>query len=317
MQFIDAEGVRAATPYSALVDAIADGLRGEVQSPSRSVHVYDDKGGTLMAMPAWRSGGDTVGIKILTVCPGNVALGLPAIDGIYVGFDLRTGTLRGLVEGTVLTARRTAAVSALGARYLARPDARRLLVIGTGAVSSELPEAHTCVHDLETIMIWGRSPQKAALLASECRAKGLPARQVDDLAGAAGEADIIAAATTVAQPIIFSDWVQPGTHLSLLGAYNPGMAEAAPELVARSRIFADSRAAVLEKGGEIHRAIAAGLIRPETIEADLASLASGYPVARGAEDITLLKSVGFAALDLIAADLVLTRGADVQKSGRS
>ena len=306
MRFIDAAAVRETTPYPTLIDALECGLRHPTRSPNRSVHTFDDHGSVLLSMPAWSGDAGLLGVKLLTVCPKNGDKGLPSINGIYVAFDVADGRLLACIEGASLTARRTAATSALAARNLAPGDARVLLVIGTGAVARELLPAHAAIHVYERVILWGRNRDKADAIASDCRAAGLMVEVAADLEAAVRKADVIASATAAQRPFIESHWVTPGTHLSMMGAFTPSMAECEPELVASVRLFADNRAAVLEKGGEVCQAIQRGLIGEHAIEAELAELAAGaFQFERDAADITLFKSVGFASLDLIAAQLAI------------
>jgi ornithine cyclodeaminase len=308
MRVIDAAALAALTPYPALVAALASGLARPVESPPRT-HIDPTGGGdALLLMPAWRPGG-LMGVKLVTAYPGNSARGLPAIAASYTAFSHATGEVIAVLDGTELTARRTAACAALGALWLARKDAARLLVIGTGALAAPLAHAHAAaLPALRDIAIWGRDGAKAARVADSLAAEGLRARPAPSLPEAVAVADVIAVATTARQPVIASDWVRPGAHLGLVGAFTPAMAEAEPALLPRAQLYADDRAAVLAKGGEVVQAIAAGLITAEAVRADLAALAVAGPPPRAAGAITVFKSVGFAALDLIAAELTLGYG---------
>ena len=163
--------------------------------------------------------------------------------------------------------------------------------------------------DLREVCIWGRNLAKAQAVVDALAAQGLAARACDDLQTVLAEADVVAAASTATAPFIRSAWVRPGTHLGLIGAFTPTMAEAEPALLPRCQIFADNREAVLQKGGEVPQAIAQGLLPATAIDAELAELAAQPTRGWRADDaaITVFKSVGFAALDLIAAEEVLRR----------
>ncbi len=303
MRVIDGADLARLTPYPLLADALRRGLRG-VQSPPRTHLDPTGQGDALLLMPAWRAGG-LIGVKLVTVYPGNAARGEPAVAAAYAAFDHADGRLLALLDGTVLTVRRTAAAAALAALLLARPGARCLLVCGTGALAPELARAHAAlIPALAHILIWGRNETKARALAAALAAEGLPAGPASDLEAALAQADIVAAATTATRPFLRAAAIRPGMHLGLIGAFTPAMSEAEPALLARARLFADDRDAVLAKGGEMVQAIAAGLIAPAAIEADLAGLVSAPPV-RAAEDVTVFKSVGFAGLDLVAAEVAL------------
>lgn len=308
MRVIDGPELERRTPYPALIAALRDRLAERLASPQRLILDPTGQGDALLLMPAWREGGLMV-VKLVTVYPRNAEAGRPALDASVTVFDQRDGRLRAILDGVVLTVRRTAAASALGAALLARPDAATLLVIGTGALAPALARAHLAAQPgVRHVRVWGRTPAKAEALAAGLRAEGVDAAAAPDLDTAIAAADTIVTATTATQPIIRAESVRPGTHLSLVGAFTPAMAEAEPALMPRARVFADDRASILVKGGEVAQAIKAGLIAESAIEADLADLVRTAPPRRP-DEITVFKSVGFAALDLIATELALQEDA--------
>lgn len=295
MRILDASAVAAATPWTRLAEALRARIAQPISAPARTTLDPTGRGDTLLLMPAWHEGG-AIAVKLVTVYPRES----PALDGIVVAFDQKTGKVTAVLDGMAITNRRTAATAALGSRLLARPDARRLLVIGTGAMAGPLIQAHRAICGVEEVAVWGRTPAHAAALA---RREG--AIHAPDLAAAVAAADIIAAATTASRPMIASDMVRRGTHLTLIGAFTPAMAEAEPQLLARAAlIYADDHASVLAKGGEVCQAIQAGIIAESALRGGLAELAAAPPV-RPPEAITVFKTVGFAALDLIATELAL------------
>jgi ornithine cyclodeaminase len=305
MRVIDGPELERLTPYPALMAALRERLAEKVASPQRLILDPTGQGDALLLMPAWREGGLMV-VKLVTVYPRNAEAGRPALDASVTVFDQRDGCLRAILDGVVLTVRRTAAASALGAALLARRDCSTLLVIGTGALAPALARAHLAAQpNLARVRVWGRTPAKAEALAAGLRAEGVGAEAVPELDAAIAAADTIVTATTATRPIIRADTVRPGTHLSLVGAFTPTMAEAEPALMKRARVFADDRAAILAKGGEVAQAIKAGLIGEDAIIADLAELVRTGPPRRRPDEITVFKSVGFAALDLIAVELAL------------
>ncbi len=307
MQFIDRFETARRLPYPALIEALARGLQQPIVSPARSHFQPNADASAVLVMSAWQPHG-IFGCKVVSVWPGNNALGKPAVAAAYVAMSCEDGSVMAMIDGTELTLRRTAAAAALAAQKLARPGSRRLLVIGCGALALPMVEAHRAVFALSDVLIWGRQIDKAQALVDALAGLGIAARASSDLQQALAGADIAVAVTTATQAFIPANWVKPGTHLGLVGAFTPEMAEAEPALLARCRLFADSREAVLQKGGEVVQALKRGLIAESDICAELAELAAAARPAAGRladSDVTVFKSVGFAALDLIAAGLVL------------
>ena len=308
MHFIAKEDVERLAPYGDLVEALAKGLGEPIESPPRSHFNPNHDASAVLIMPAWRPH-QIMGTKIVSIWPGNNARGLSAVSAIYVVTSCKDGTPLAVIDGTELTLRRTAAAAALAARTLARPNSQRLLVLGTGALSAHLAMAHHSVFNLSEVTVWGRSLDKACGVVANLAEVGIVAQATSDLQLALANADIVAAATTASTPFIPSAWVMAGTHLGLIGAFTANMAEAELQLLPRAQLFADNRAAVLEKGGEVVQALRAGLISAQDVLAELSELVASPALADGRRadsDITVFKSVGFAALDLIAAEHVLS-----------
>jgi ornithine cyclodeaminase len=307
MQFIPKEDVERLAPYGPLVEALAKGLREPIESPPRSHFNPNHDASTVLIMPAWKPH-QVMGTKIVSIWPENNARGQSAVSAIYVVTSCKDGTPLAVIDGTELTLRRTAAAAALAARLLARPMSTRLLVVGSGALSAHMAMAHHSVFSLSAITIWGRHLDKAQSVVATLARAGITARATDDLQQALANTDIVAAATTASTAFIPSEWVHAGTHLGLIGAFTASMAEAELQLLPRARLFADNRAAVLEKGGEVVQALRAGLISEQDVLAELSELVALPSLVDGRRseaDITVFKSVGFAALDLIAAEHVL------------
>ena len=299
--------VRSHLDWPQLIDALADMFRSGCSVGPRVHHelaVPNAPDGTLLLMPAWKCG-RFIGVKVVTVFPGNAALGLPSVSASYLLFDASNGAPLAFMEASGLTAKRTAAASALAARYLARPDAARLLLVGTGRVARELACAHAAVRTIQSVAVWGRDFAKAERLACELSEAGRNAVAVPDLHTAAGDADIISCATLSSPPLLQADWIVPGTHVDLVGAFKPSMREVDERLMGRASIFVDTRTGALAEAGDIVIAIERGAITPENIRADLAELVAGiHPGRQDRGDITVFKSVGTASEDLAAAVLV-------------
>lgn len=306
-----AEEINAALDYDALADALSAAFAaGEVEAPLRHVHDVGTEAvpGHLLMMPALRRG-VRFGVKLVNVFPHNGASGLGAVNGIYVLFDGSNGLPLAVLDSDALTNRRTAAASRLAARHLARPDAATLLVVGTGRLAAHLARAHAAGRALSRLLVFGRDPAKAAALADRLAREGLPAAPAADLECAVGEADIISCATTSHAPLILGAWVKPGTHVDLAGAFRPHMRESDGALVARARVFADTRAGVLREAGDLLQAKAEGAFADEDLIGDLSDLCAGRVKGRaGPQEVTLFKSVGTALEDLVAAEMVLAAG---------
>jgi 1-pyrroline-2-carboxylate reductase [NAD(P)H] len=202
---------------------------------------------------------------------------------------------------------RTAAVSALAARYLAREDAQRLVVCGTGNLAPYVTLAHATVRPIESVVIWGRTPEKAERTAAAVRAErpDLDVQAAQDLERAVREADVVSCVTGSHEPLVLGDWVQPGTHTDFIGNHERDGRECDTELVVKARVHVDSRANVLNEAGEILIPIEEGRFEADRIVGELAELCSGAVPGRTSDDeITLFKSVGTALSDLAAARLV-------------
>lgn len=305
MQFFDQAAVAQALPYPALIEALAAGLQQPIQSPARSVYAPNGDNSAVLIMPAWKVQ-EIMGVKLVSIWPGNSARGQSAVSAVYVLISCADGTPIAVLDGTELTLRRTAAAAALSARMLARKNSQTLAILGTGSLSVPMAVAHASVLDCKTILVWGRDGKKTQAVVDRLALQGITAHASNDLQATLAQADVVSVASTANEPFIRSDWVRPGTHLSLMGAFTPTMAEAEPALMPRAQVFADSREAVLQKGGEVLQAIQQGLMAAADILAELAELAAQPQRAWRASDeaITVFKSVGFASLDLIAAELV-------------
>ncbi len=305
MRFFTAQDVHAALDLDRLADAIAAALAAAPVAPLRHAHALNDTD-SLLLMPAWSA--QALGVKLVTVMPGNRALGAATVNAIYVLFDRATGSAAAVIDGEALTLRRTAATSLLAARHLARSDARNALIIGTGTLAPYMAHAHARACRLERLWIWGRRGEGAQSLAQRLRDEGLPAQAVEDLEVAVRGADVISCATTSTQPIVRGAWIAPGTHLDLVGGFRRGMREADDEAIARARIVVDTYAGALAEAADIVEPLERGVIQREAIVAQLAELVSGARAGRtDAKEITLFKSVGTAIADLAAAQLLLER----------
>jgi ornithine cyclodeaminase len=306
MRILDQLATASSLAFPALIDAIGSMFAGACVMPVRHHHtvaVPGESPATLLLMPAWQPGA-YIGVKLVSVFPDNHQRGLPAIHGSYLLSSGKTGEMLAVIDGGELTARRTAATSALAARYLARSDASTLLVVGTGRLSLNLIEAHSQVRALTKVLVWGRDITKARAVANEAIALGYPAEATDDLEAAARSADIISCATLSHVPLIRGAWLKPGSHLDLVGAFKKDMRESDDEAVLRATLFVDTREGAFAEAGDLLQPLEAGVITRDSIKAELAELVTGQAPGRQSEDeITLFKSVGAALEDLAGAIL--------------
>ena len=302
--------------HSAVIDALHNTWSQSTRPtcPTRTAHTQqrgDEEDSILLLMPCWQTSAVS-GVKIVNVVPGNADRDLSSIQSSYLTFDGVTGAPTAVMDGNTLTAVRTACVGALGARLLARQDSRVLLVIGTGAVGSQLPLAYTAaLPSLEVVYVASGRVAKAEALVALLVEKGMDARVVGDgegdLEAAVNEADIISCATPATAPLFPRSWVSPGTHIDLIGSFTPEMREVDDQTVADADVYIDTPVA-LEEAGELVQALASGAIQDSHIKGDLASLCSA-PVppshSRDPSGITLFKAVGSGVSDLACARLVL------------
>lgn len=308
--YLDSAELDRLLDYPSLVEALRDGFAQDWTVPVRhhySIPMAGEPEQTLLLMPAWDAG-KAIGMKLATITPGNGARGLPAVNAVYLLVDGPTGQPRALMDGACLTVRRTAAASALAARYLAREDAAVMLMVGAGALCRPLIEAHRSQRPIGKVYLWAREAAKREGKAKELAALGMPVEAVGDLGQAARQADLISCATLSATPLIMGDWLKPGAHLDLVGAFTPAMRESDDEAVRRASLFCDTRAGALKEGGDLVIPLKAGLIQENSIKADLADLARGRHKGRAtAQEITLFKSVGTAIEDFAAARLAMAK----------
>lgn len=314
MQLIDADTVHRLLDYPGLIEALAEAHRGDEPLIDRCLLQAEESGPHggegFLVLPAWRPG-RSLGVKIATVMPHNASRhpALPTIHALYPLFDGDSGEPLAVVDGTALTLRKTAADSALGARLLARADAATLLMVGAGALAPHLIAAHRAARpSLRRVLVWNRSAGNRDRLVEQLRADGIAAKPVEELAESVPAADVICCATASTEPLVRGDWLQPGTHLDLVGAYNPGLRESDDECVRRATLFVDWRGSTVEVAGDLVQPIADGVIGADAIAADLFALCRGeHGGRRDDEEITLYKNGGGGHLDLFTAEHLVAR----------
>lgn len=307
MEMIPDHAVARELSWDDLVPALQRAFASSVNVPAR-LH-ESTSSGTLLVMPAWTQGG-FLGLKVATVHPDNPEIGLPSVHATYVLLNERTGERVCVLEGRALTTRRTAAASALASCLLSRAESRTLLMVGAGAVATQLVDAHLWARpDLDRVLIWNRTAERARNLVDyfrrQARARSVTFDVSTSLSTAAQEADIISCATLSKTPLLRGEWVRQGTHVDLVGAFRPDMRESDAALLNHARIFVDALPDALAEAGDLRMAIDEGVLSPHAVEGDLFALClERSPPNRLPTDITVFKSVGHALEDLVAAQLV-------------
>ena len=310
MKIVDAATTERHLEFGALIDALRAMFIDGCEVPLRHIHQIAGRDGaptgTVLLMPAWRAG-RRFGLKTVMVFPGNGARGLPGLHSTYLLYDASTGEPLAQLDGDQITARRTAAAAALAASCLARPDARRLLVVGAGRVARLLADAMRTVRPIAEVIVWNHRREGADALAASLREDGFAAHASDDLAASVAAADIVSCATLSSAALIEGRWLAPGTHLDLIGSFTPQMREADAACFERARVFVDTSEA-LAKSGDLLGAVAEGGFTPAALQGTLSDLCAGRVEGRrDAAEITLFKAVGSALEDLAAAELVYER----------
>lgn len=310
MRVVSAAEIDAALTFPSLISALREAFSSEIVVPVRHHHAIEREGhatATHLLMPAWTKLRDNnfLGTKIVNVFPDNGRKGLPSIHGTYLLMSGETGETLAAMDGTRLTAWRTAAASALAASYVAREDTSRMLMVGAGALAPFLIRAHASVRPIRHVTLWNHNRSKAEALVKGLGDTGLELAIADTLEAAVLQADIISCATLSGQPLVKGIWLKPGAHLDLVGAYNPAMRESDDDCLRRAQIYVDTRGGALKEGGDIVQPMADGVITKADVRGDLFDLCRGsVRPERKPGDITLFKSVGTAIEDLAAAMLV-------------
>lgn len=312
MRIVSADDIARVLTPGMLIDALAVAFRADIAVPDRHAHMIPQPSGSeakLLLMPAWTNTGERlVGCKVVSVYPDNTKAGKPSVYGSYLLMSGETGETLALIDGTALTAWRTAAASALAARHLAREDAEHLVMVGAGALAPHLIRAHSTVRPIKRVTLWNRTRSRAVATAFALHASGIEPIIADDLEAAVRTADIVSCATLSAEPLILGRWLKKGAHVDLVGAFTPKMREADDEAVRRARVYVDTRAGAPKGSGDIAIPLKRKIIKPGDIQGDLFELCRGKAKGRRRKDeITLFKSVGTAIEDLAAAMLVWRR----------
>jgi ornithine cyclodeaminase len=314
MHFFDADATLSALPFDRLIPALRERFAGGCETPPRHVHEIVNPLGeagqdatgrrvTSLIMPAWIPG-KYYGVKIVNIAPGNARRGVPGLHATYLLFDARTGVPLAQMDGDVITARRTAATSALAGSYLAREESKHLVIVGAGRVARLLPAAWKTVRPIEQVTVWARRESEAQALAVQLQAAGFSASATTDLPSACAAADIVSCATMAHEPVVRGSWLAPGAHLDLIGSFTPAMREADDACFEHARLFVDTDEA-LTKSGDLLVPMQHGVFSANELRGTLTTLSRGVAVGRKSSgERTVFKSVGNALEDLAAAILV-------------
>jgi alanine dehydrogenase len=297
---------------------------GQAILPLRSSMVLPQEGNRMLLMPSALRSLGAVGAKIITIFPGNHGGPYDAHQGVVLVFDDRHGVLRAVVDATAVTALRTAAVSAVATRALARPEAAELAILGAGTQGTTHLEALLLVRPIRRVRVYDRDGGRAASFARrESERRGVPVAAAGSAREAVEGADIICTVTTSPEPVLEGEWLAPGMHVNAVGAYTPTTRELDSDAVRRASLFADRRESVLHESGEFAIPLREGVIGEEHLRGELGEvLTSRIRGRRSPEEITLFKSLGIAVEDLAAAHYVLEqakargRGLFVEIGGR-
>jgi ornithine cyclodeaminase len=313
IELIDAAAVRARLPMRRCIEAMASAMSavsaGTVIAPPRLVMPLVDESGHLFVMPGSASEPRVYGAKLISLHPGNPGAGRPAIQGFVALFDHESGAPVALIDGAEITALRTAAASALATQLLARPDARTLGILGTSVQAASHLEAIPLVREIAEVRVWGRSPQKSAqFVARHARADAAPLRAVASAQEAAA-CDVVCVVTGAHEPVIRGAWLNPGSHVNLVGAHTASTRESDSELIARSRVYVDSIDSAFSEAGDILIPLQQGAIARSHVIGEIgALLLEQISGRRDAREITVYKSLGLVAQDLVAAYAVYAGG---------
>jgi ornithine cyclodeaminase len=306
VRFIDRDEVARRLTYDLCIPIVRDAMiafsRGETRQLLRSI-IPLSRGRLFGIMPGALGANSPFGAKLISVFSDNFAKGIQSHQGVVVLFDPETGAPVCIADAGEVTAIRTAAASAVATDALARRDARHLAILGYGEQATTHARAIPKVRAIESIVVWGRSPDRARAFADRTASElALPVITAATVQEAVAHADIICTVTAASDPILKGEWVAPGTHLNVVGSGFAEPAEIDNDLVVRSRFIADSREGVLTQGAEFRRAKAAGLIGDDHIAAEIGQVLAGEIAGRQSDaEITIYKSLGHVVQDLASA----------------
>jgi alanine dehydrogenase len=316
MLLLTEHDVRLVLSMDDLIDAmhaaLAEFSSGRVQQPLRTVLEVGAHHAFFAVMPAYMPKNGALGTKLVTVYGNNIKIGLPSHLATIVLLDSTTGEVLSIMDGRYITEARTAAVSAVSARLLAREDAGVLAIIGSGVQARSHLAAFRRVRLLSDVRVWSPNAERRTAFAREMRDEaGVPIRPVSSPQEAVAGADLVVLATAAREPVVRSEWIADGAHIAAVGACRPDQREMDAPLVGRARVFVDSRIGALAEAGDLVLAMREGMFDAQRIEGELGELASGaIQGRRSASEVTIFKSLGMAVEDVAAAHLAYLRAAE-------
>jgi alanine dehydrogenase len=280
---------------------------GKIFQPLRSLMWLPDKSGILGMMPGYARDPNIIGVKLITIFHGNGPAGYPSHQGVVILFEATHGQPLLILDAAEITAIRTAAVSAVATRLLAREDARILAILGTGEQAERHIESISLVRNIDTIYIWGRNPSHAKTLKDRLTPR-YPIHIAATAEAAVKAAHIVCTTTAATQPVLEGHWLQPGTHLNVVGSCTPNSREVDTTAILRSRLFTDRYESLFKEAGDFLIPKNEGHITDSDVKGEIGEVLTGKTKGRtNPEDITLFKSLGIAAEDLYAAWHIYTQ----------
>ncbi len=307
MKIISADEVHQSLSYPALVDALQAAFTNDFQMPPRNVFLLDEQEHSHDAfalLPAWND--RLIGVKAFTYFPDNPKPEYQSLYSKIMLFDRQHGEPLALVDGTSVTFWRTAGVSGLASRLLSREDSETLLLLGTGNLATYIIRAHVSVRPIKNVLVWGRTGRHVDRVVTQMADElhDVAISGASDLATACQSADIIVSATGAHEPLVLGEWVKPGTHTDFIGNHHATKRECDTGLVAKSKVYADSRVNCFKEAGEVLVPIAEGVITEDHVVGELTEMCSGRVELRtNPDETTLFKSIGMAVSDLVGAGL--------------
>ena len=305
MKIISAEQVHAALRYPGLIDALQEAFSKEFTMPPRMVFPLDDKDDNHDAfalLPSWTD--SLIAVKSFTYFPDNPKPKYQSLYSKILLFDRKHGEPLALVDGTSVTYWRTAGISGLASRLLARENSETLFVLGTGNLSTYIIRAQASVRPLKRVLVWGRTPANmdnvVARMSKEL--SGVEVSAAKDIQSGCSQADIVVSATGSHEPLVKGDWIREGTHTDFIGNHHATKRECDSALVLKSKVYADSRDNCFREAGEILVPISEGVFKKEMVVGQLTEMCAGQvPLRTDDKEITMFKSIGMALSDLVGA----------------